>query len=80
MIKLNGSPTPTIIEVSKSDIIEHITENLNMAETYFVQNIENCARTLYRQGFKIQAIKLLKTVFPLGLKQAKEYVELNYID
>lgn len=48
------------------------------AENQFVDDILFACRELMRSGKKIAAIKLIRGCFPVGLKEAKDFVELNY--
>jgi ribosomal protein L7/L12 len=53
------------------------SENRTNAEV-FLKDITGFAELFYRKGMKIHAIKLVKYFLPIGLREAKEYVESEF--
>ncbi len=44
----------------------------------FVNTVLMACAEAAQRGRKIQAIRLLRVCFPIGLKEAKDYIEANY--
>jgi len=77
------------INFTPAEITRHINDQLNDAECYymseekkmgtrFINSIHDGMRALWLRGEKIKAIKLMRTIFPVGLKEAKDYLESMY--
>ena len=77
------------LNFTASAVINHISEQLNSSECYpfseekklgkhFVNSIHDGMRALWLRGEKIKAIKMMRTIFPVGLADAKNYLESMY--
>ena len=69
----------TNIPVKVPDVLDHIKSQLENDPITFVESIEKTCMELHERGLKIGAIKLLRRFIPLGLREAKDYLELGHI-
>jgi ribosomal protein L7/L12 len=83
---INDSTQRNEVIFTKTEIVNHITAMLNErydrsgrsdenSISYYYEAAISAVRTLNECGKKIQAIKLLRAFFPIGLKEAKDFVE-----
>jgi len=91
-INIVGTPSsdPKELFFTADEVVNHVKTKLQPIKTDiyskdstctipFVSNITDIAKFLMLKGQKIQAIKLIKTCFPIGLKEAKDFVEANFV-
>ena len=63
---------------SPSEVINHITETIETDPDRFVRSIDRILEQLWARGLKIKAIMLLRALFPMGLREAKDYIEERF--
>lgn len=91
-INIIGAPSsnPKELFFTADEVVNHVKAKLIPIKTDiyskdstctipFVSNITDIARILMACGHKIQAIKLIRACFPVGLKEAKDFVEANFV-
>ena len=67
------------ITFTPEQMIEHISELISDKHSErFINTINETAVILWEKRLKIKTIKFICTMFPLGLKEAKEYCESNF--
>lgn len=77
-IRITNTVEPTF---TVDEITQHINSNIkNIGDDsqYFINTINDGAKALWHSGQKIKAIKLIRTIYPLGLREAKEYCDSNF--
>lgn len=83
IIDLPTSPLIITIEKMKEHMASRInTSRCNYSDMTnierFIEDIEKACDCLCRHGEKIRAIALFRAVFPIGLKEAKDYIEARF--
>jgi hypothetical protein len=82
-----SSPSPKELYFTVEEVVEHVKKMLQSTnflggwdkEIPYVKNVMDLADLLMRNGQKIQAIRLVRNCFPVGLKEAKDFVEANFL-
>lgn len=83
-INIIGTPSsdPKELYFTIEEVTEHVKKMLvptSYKEVPYVKNVMDLTALLMLNGQKIQAIRLIKNCFPVGLKEAKDFVEANFI-
>ena len=63
---------------TKEQVVNNISQRINEYPEGFVSTLTDGARALWNEGSKIKAIKLIRTVFPMGLTDAKNFCEEKF--
>jgi hypothetical protein len=80
-------PPPTHPVIDAEAVVEHIRQQVETSPVCFANNLDRILGTLVSAPSvpdrcstgKIRAIQLLRMLFPMGLKEAKDYIESEYI-
>lgn len=76
-IKKTIEPTFTVDQMM-DNLYARIVRADDYGRNCFVNTVNDAANALWQDGAKIKAIKLIRTIFPMGLREAKEYCESKF--
>jgi ribosomal protein L7/L12 len=79
-IHISEPVTPGNVYFRAQDILAHVSDGLNETQygRQYIDGVLAVAKHLCSFGRTIQAIKLVKTCFPMGLAEAKNFVESEF--
>lgn len=77
---------PKNLYFTEDEVVNHVRDMVanqpydgGVPYSHYVEVVlTSCKMLTESHGHKLAAIRLLRTCFPIGLKEAKDYIELNY--
>jgi len=75
MIEIPVNPVKPAMTFTVPEILERVKEQLTNDPNGYAKFIHDTAGILWRDDHRVTAMRLLRTFFPAGLKEVKEYCE-----
>ena len=78
-IKKTIEPQFTVDQMM-DNLYARIVRTEDYGRNAFVNTMNDAANALWQDGANIKAIKFIRTIFPIGLRDAEEYCESKFND